>query len=95
MNESDIDKLVAAVKKSFAVQYKEILSTTEAMEYTGLSEATLKKMRSERAIPYYRSKGGSKTYFKKSDLDEWMTGCRIASADEIETKANRIAYLQH
>lgn len=94
MSNDDINRIIEGVRKSVIIQYKDLLTTKEAMEYTGLSEATLKQMRVNREIPYYKSRGGGKAYFKKSDLDEWMMGVRMASSQETDREATRMAYLK-
>lgn len=60
----------------------DFLSLEEASKYTGFSKSWLYQLCHRRAIPYYKP-GGKKTFFKKSDLDCWMMGNRLASFDEI------------
>jgi excisionase family DNA binding protein len=48
------------------------LTTEEAAEYTGLSISYLRKLTSGRRIPHFKSDGGSRIYFRKADLHDWM-----------------------
>lgn len=52
---------------------KNVLTLDEAALYTGLKPKTLYKQCCAGAIPYYKSKWGCFNYFKKAELDEWMT----------------------
>ena len=58
---------------------KDLLTTDEAMLYTGLKRPTLYKMVSSRQIPYHKSRGGKKLYFRKDDLIAWMTDKHVTS----------------
>lgn len=72
---------------------KDALDIDEAVLLTGLSKKTLYDMCTTRRIPHYKSKGGKKTYFKKSDLTEWMLHTRVETYNVIETEASKMAYL--
>ncbi|MGK4566318.1 helix-turn-helix domain-containing protein [Flavobacterium sp. 3HN19-14] len=61
---------------------KEFLTLTEAAEYLGQTKSSLYKMTSKKTIPYY-CPGGKNNYFRRSELDMWMSGFRVASASEI------------
>ena len=54
------------------MQHKEILSFKEVVLYLDVSESLLYKLKFNRAITFFKPNGG-KLYFKKSDLDGWMT----------------------
>lgn len=63
----------------------EILNLDQATEYLSLSKSTLYKFTSQREIPHFKK--GKKIYFRKKELDDWMTQLRIATKDEIEQEA--------
>lgn len=70
---------------------KDFLSLEEASLYTGFSKSWLYQLCHRRAIPYYKP-GGKKTFFKKSDLDNWMMRNRLTSLDEIaKEKINELS----
>ena len=52
---------------------KSVLTLDEAALYTGLKVKTLYVQCCAGTIPYYKSKGGNFNYFKKAELDAWMT----------------------
>lgn len=64
---------------------KEVLTSTEAAQYLGLSKARLYKLTSERLIPHYKS--GRLVYFNREELIAWMQRNRVATAAELEGKA--------
>ena len=66
---------------------KTVLSVEEASVFTGLSKATIYKMTCLKKIPFYKSDGGKFTYFKKSDLEQWMTAHRVMTNLEAEQAA--------
>lgn len=68
-----------------ALGAKAVLSMREAALLTGYSEGTLYRLTSNKEIPHYKKRG--KLYFRKSELEEWLTDCRIASEQELSSKA--------
>lgn len=69
------------------MQHKEILSFREAIVYLDVSESLLYKLKFNRAITFYKPNGG-KLYFKKSDLDDWMTQNESKSTRVLEEEIN-------
>lgn len=65
---------------------KEIYTLKEAAKFLGISESSLYKKTSKRAIPYSAPSNG-KIYFTKSDLINYLKSNRISSSEEITTKA--------
>lgn len=63
----------------------EILNLNQATEYLSLSKSTLYKFTSRREIPHFKK--GKKIYFRKNELDDWLTQLRISTKDEIEQEA--------
>ena len=64
----------------------EILNINQAADYLSISKATVYGKTSAREIPHF--KRGKRLYFKKSDLEKWMTGQRIYTNGEIEQQAD-------
>lgn len=52
---------------------KNVLTLDEAALYTGLQPRTLYKQCCAGTIPYYKNRGGNLNYFKKAELEAWMT----------------------
>ena len=68
------------------VTFNEVLNLNQAAEYISLSKSAIYKKTSERNIPHFKQ--GKKLYFKRSELDEWLTGQRIKTSAEIEKEAD-------
>lgn len=69
---------------------KSILTTEEAARYLGVSMAQLYRFTSERRIPHTKPTG-RKMYFERAQLDTWMLGNPVRTAEEIAatTRASR------
>ena len=63
----------------------EIFNLNQAAEYVNLSKSAVYKKNSGRSIPHF--KRGKKLYFKRSELDDWLTELRIATNSDIEKQA--------
>lgn len=61
---------------------KNILTVDEVIEYTGFSQKQIYKLTSTRAIPHYKP-SGRKLFFKKDEIDEWITQGRVKTIDEL------------
>ncbi len=64
-----------------------LLNTEEASSYLGVKPSYLYKLMHRHEIGYYKP-NGKLCYFNKSDLDAWLTRCRVKSQDELEAEAN-------
>jgi excisionase family DNA binding protein len=64
---------------------KPILDIEEAAMYTGYSVRGIYTLTSHKEIPHYKRNG--KLYFKKLELEAWMTEHRIATNREINSAA--------
>jgi predicted DNA-binding transcriptional regulator AlpA len=66
---------------------KDILSLKEASLYTGYSEKYLYKLNSTTCdLPVYSAFSNGKLYFKRVELDKWMTKHKGNSIDEVQLK---------
>ena len=61
---------------------KNILTVDEVISYTGFSQKQIYKLTSTRAIPHYKP-SGRKLFFKKDELDEWITQGRVKPLSEL------------
>jgi excisionase family DNA binding protein len=74
---------------------KDTLDIDEAALFTGLSKQTLYTMCRTRTIPHYKSQGGKKTYFKKSELNDWMLHTQVKVSSELESESARKVFLRN
>lgn len=63
----------------------EVFNLNQASEYVSLSKSAIYKKTSERNIPHFKK--GKKLYFKRSELDVWLTENKISTNAEIEMQA--------
>lgn len=63
----------------------EIMNIEQLSKYIHLSKSTIYSHTANRKIPFYKS--AKRVYFKKSEIDAWLTKNKISTVDEIEEKA--------
>ena len=81
----DIKRQLDRIEQYAGIASKEVLDLEEAITYTGCARSTLYRLTSAKEIPHYKL--GQALRFRKSELDEWLTRTRVATAKEIESKA--------
>lgn len=64
---------------------KEVLDIEEAALLTGYKIKGLYTLTSEKRIPHYKKNG--KLYFRKDELEAWMTENKVLTQREINSKA--------
>lgn len=64
---------------------KPVLDIEEAAAFTGISKRTLYELTAKREIPYYKK--GIRVYFRKDELEAWLTETRILTNREVESRA--------
>jgi excisionase family DNA binding protein len=62
-----------------------ILTLKKLCEYVDMSPSAIYKRTSERSIPHYKL--GKKVYFKKEEIEEWITTNKVKTRREIENSA--------
>lgn len=65
------------------IQQKEFLTIDELAVYLQLSKSSIYKLTSKKEIPFYIP-GGKKLYFKKSEVDNWITQSRVGIDSDIQ-----------
>ena len=75
-------------------EQRKLLSTKEAAEYCGFKLSYFRKLMMRRVIPMYKP-CGKLCFFKKEDLDAFLTGVRISSQEEIAEEADRYLTASH
>lgn len=88
MSEQEAKQIYARldrIEKATLLGSKDVLRIEEASMLTGFSVGHLYNLTSQRAIPHYKQ--GQAIFFKKAELEEWMTETRIATEHEIEVAA--------
>jgi excisionase family DNA binding protein len=73
-NEHDLSERLTRIESGISQLklQKEVLNLEEACEYLHLSASHIYKLTSTGRIPHY-CPSGKKLYFKRSELDQWLT----------------------
>lgn len=70
---NSIDEQLNEIRAASLLSNKEIYNTTETCAFLGIKKSYLYQLVREHKLTYYKSKGGKFTYFKRKDLEKWMT----------------------
>ncbi len=83
---------IACLLKSQVLAGKDLLTIDELAMYSGLAKLYIYKLTSQRKIPFYKPRG-KQVYFKRTEIDQWLTTNRVATNEEIQTEVlNSIAH---
>ena len=70
---------------------KEVLTSDEAARYLGVSKSCLYKWTMSRAIPHFKSPTGKMCFFNRKEIENWMQSIRVATDEELEIQARKMA----
>jgi excisionase family DNA binding protein len=69
--------------------FKEILTIEDASEYIGVTVGSIYQYVNKKQIPYYKPSGEKgRSYFKKSELNDFMLRNKILANYEVSDKAD-------
>ncbi|MEO6731372.1 MAG: DNA-binding protein [Ferruginibacter sp.] len=75
--------------KKLLLSQKEILNVEELAIYTGWSKSYIYKLTMACMIPHYKPHEGAKLlYFKKSEIENYMTAYKVKTTAELDVVAN-------
>ena len=80
-----LDRIESLLEQQ-GIQNKEVLNFNEACLYLGLSQSHVYKLTSSKSIPHFCPQG-KRIYFKRIELDAWLTRNRTDTKEEIEKQA--------
>jgi excisionase family DNA binding protein len=80
------------IERLMTIQMKEALTAAEVALMLDVTEGRVRTLTSQKKIPYYKC--GTKTYYKKSELERWMLSQRVATQDELEIQAQTYTKLK-
>ncbi len=83
---STLYKKLRKIERLLAKIDRTPLSLKKAVRYTGFSKSHLYKLTHGQLIPHYKPQG-KLVYFLKSDLDNFLISNRIATKEEILSRA--------
>lgn len=82
ISEMELFRKLEEIKAINLIAVKEALTMDDAVAITGLAKSYLYKLCQKSKIPHYKSRGGKYTYFRKSELNNWMLHTQIRTAEE-------------
>lgn len=87
-----VEERLERIELLLAVSMKEIFDVHEAAAFIGVSESRLYHLTSAKEIPHYKK--GNSTFFRKSELEEWMTdnSSRVSTRKELNRKAATVIF---
>jgi excisionase family DNA binding protein len=62
-----------------AEPWPEWMSIATAARYLDVEPERLRKLQARRSVPYYQEGPGCRVFFRRSELDEWMSRFRSVS----------------
>lgn len=80
-----IEERLERIESLVLIGAKNVLNVAETAIMLNLSQSRVRHLVSERAIPHYKQ--GAKTYFKKSEVEQWQLSYRVPTTQEIESQA--------
>ena len=90
MSNEDFLVQLQDIRNATLLKSKEIYNTEEACLFLGIKKNSLYDLVRKRKIKFFKSKGGKLTYFKRKDLERWMTFICIPTKDEEEAIFNSL-----
>lgn len=80
-----IEQRLERIERLLIIGSKEVLTTSDVALLLNISESRVRHLASAKEIPYYKQ--GGRTYFKKSEIEEWQLSQRIPTNKEIKRRA--------
>lgn len=81
-----MDERFDRIERTTLLGAKEVLTVEEAAMLTGYAVNGIYQLTSEKRIPHYKKNG--RLYFRKSELEGWMTQHKVLTEQEINSKAD-------
>ena len=73
---------------------KEVINVKELSVFSGWSESYIYKLTMARKIPHFKSHDGGKfLYFRKSEIEIYMTSHRVKTTEELDMESTKYLYL--
>ncbi len=80
-----IEQRLERLERIMLLQFKNVLNVDDVAIILSVSTDRVRHLVSKRLIPYYKQ--GNRTFFKKSEIEEWQLSDRIPTNAEINSKA--------
>lgn len=78
---ADIISRLDQIRDATLLASKEIYTTAEACLFLGVKRSYLYELVRNHKVGHFKSRGGKFTYFRREDLEAWMTTTAIPATD--------------
>ena len=82
----ELSEKLDEIRKLTAISSKMVLKIDEASLLTGYTTGHLYRLTSTKRIPHYKK--GRDLFFRKDELERWLTNTPILTQDEVNSKAS-------
>ncbi len=83
--ETSIEQRLANIERLLLTSSKSVFDMSEAAQFLGISKDRLYHLTQEKRVPYYKQ--GNANYFKKDELERWMTETKVPTVREVRSAA--------
>lgn len=90
MHKEILCALEALLKNYRASSTKEYYDSSDAVIFLGISKSTLYKLNYKKIIPFYKPANSKKVYYKREDLEKYLSENRISSNRELDERAKTL-----
>ena len=73
------------IRNATLLQSKDIYNTDEACLFLGVKKSYLYELVRKKKIKHFKSAGGKLTYFRRKDLEKWMTAIHVPTSSELKS----------
>ena len=76
-------KEIRSLLEGISISNKTVLTTKEIAKYLDVKTSTIDTWCSNRTITFYKLEGSNKRYFKRQEIETWVTTYKIRSRKEV------------
>ena len=88
MKKTSVLEVMTEIRDLLLLQ-KEVFTISEVCSYTGFEKSYIYKLTSARKIPHFKSPGGKNVFFRRTEINEWLTQIKVKTIDEINSEVER------
>ena len=84
--DNELERLADLITADTIFTRKEVLTSSEAARYMGVSMSYLYKLTMRQQIPHYKPMG-KMCFFNRMELEKWLQSNRVSTDEELSQKA--------
>lgn len=78
---------VDALERAARFGFKKVLTVKEVASFLNKSERTIRQMMADNVIPFYKNKKGTRNYFSRTEIEEYLLSRKVPTQQETEQAA--------